>query len=452
MTFTVAITGRPNVGKSTLFNRLVGKRSALVSDVPGVTRDRRKGEARLADLTFTVIDTAGLDEVSGETLEARMRRQTEAAIDEADAALFLIDAQSGVTPLDHHFAGFLRRRHANTVLVANKCDSAASDDGYREAFSLGMGDPIAVSAEHGEGLGDLYRALAAALSGNGRPSSDDAVDQDAPRDARPLKLAVVGRPNVGKSTFVNRLLGQERVVTGPEVGITRDSISVDWKWRGRRVELFDTAGVRKRARVDKKLEKLSVSDTLRAVRFADAVVLLLDFDRAFDKQDLRIADLIVREGRALVIAVNKWDLAPKSMSAWPDLKEKTERLLPQIRGVPLVKISALYGEGMDTVMPAVERVHKDWSAFVKTSDLNRWLGEIEARHPPPAVKGRRIRLRYMSQVGTRPPSFLVFSSRAAHLPESYRRYLVNHLRDAFGLPGVPVRLTFRQGKNPYTAD
>lgn len=451
MTFTVAITGRPNVGKSTLFNRLVGKRLALVNDKPGVTRDRREGEAQLGDLKFKVIDTAGLDEATGENLEARIQQQTDVAIAEADVSLFLIDARTGITPHDQHFADLLRRRKANVILVANKCESAKSDEGFYDAFSLGMGDPVAISAEHGEGMSDIYRALLSALSKVESEANDlETSETNTPEKSnRPLQLAIVGRPNVGKSTLVNQMLGKERVLTGPVAGTTRDSISVDWEWEGRPFKLFDTAGVRRRSRVSDKLEKLSVSDTLRAIKFADVVVLLIEPDHAFDKQDLQIADLVVEEGRAIIIAFNKWDLVEDAAAAWSDLKERTDRLLPQIAGVPIVKLSALQGQGLKPLMSAIEQVYKDWSARVKTPDLNQWLREIEERHPPPAVRGRRIRLRYISQIKTRPPTFVLLASRAAQLPESYKRYLVNGIRKAFDFPGVPIRLRIRQGKNPY---
>ncbi len=451
MTFTVAITGRPNVGKSTLFNRLVGKRLALVHDQPGVTRDRREGEAQLGDLTFKVIDTAGFDEASGENLEARIQQQTDIAIEEADVSLFLIDARAGITPHDQHFADQLRRRKANVVLVANKCESVRGDEGFYDAFRLGMGDPVAISAEHGEGMSDIYRALVAAVSVSELEADDqDTSELNAPeKPDRPIQLAIVGRPNVGKSTLVNQMLGKERVLTGPVAGTTRDSISVDWEWEGRPFKLFDTAGVRRRSRVSDKIEKLSVSDTLRAIRFADVVVLLMEPEQAFDKQDLQIADLVADEGRAIIIAFNKWDLVGDTAAAWADLKERTDRLLPQIAGVPIVRLSALQRRGLEDLMSAIEQVHKNWSAQVKTPDLNQWLGEIEERHPPPAVRGRRIRLRYMSQIKTRPPTFVLFASRASQLPESYKRYLVNGIRRAFDFPGVPIRMRIRQGKNPY---
>ena len=445
MSFTVAVVGRPNVGKSTLFNRLVGQRIALVDDTPGVTRDRREGQASLGDLSFTIIDTAGYENIDDESLQSRMQKQTELAIAEADVCLFVIDGRAGLTPLDEYFADILRKSGGEVVLVANKCEGRAAEAGIYESYKLGLGDPIAISAEHGEGMGDLYAAL-------GRYAEDaaPAIEDEDPEDPdRPLRLAIVGRPNVGKSTLINQIVGEDRLLTGPEAGITRDAISVDWSWNGKPVLLFDTAGIRRRARVTKKLEKLSVGDTLRAVRFAEVVVLLMDATNAFEKQDLQIADLVVKEGRALILALNKWDLVDDKIEAQRAYQEKLERLLPQIRGVPLLKLSALRDKGLNTIMPAVEHVYRDWNAKVKTSELNAWLKEMEQRHPPPAVGGKRIRLRYLSQTKSRPPTFVLFASRANHLPESYKRYLVNGLRQAFDIEAVPIRLQLKQGKNPY---
>ena len=451
--YTVAIVGRPNVGKSTLFNRLAGKRLALVDDIPGVTRDRREAEARLFDLTFRIIDTAGFEDVKGEVLEARMRVQTEAAIEEADICLLLIDARAGVTALDEFMVETLRGATAKVLLLANKCEGTAGESGIYESYALGLDDPIAISAEHGEGMRELYDALRnimaidrETLPPEGEEGPSDHAD---PAPSPALRIAVVGRPNVGKSTLVNQLLGEQRLLTGPEAGITRDAISVDWQWQGRQIKLYDTAGMRRRSRVADKLEKLSVSDTLRAIRFAEVVILLIDVASPFEKQNLQIADLINTEGRAMVIAVNKWDLAKDRERKWRELTEQLERLLPQMRGIPLVKLSALTGQGMNALMDAVARVYEDWNARVKTPELNRWLAEMVERHPPPITKGRRIRLRYMSQIKTRPPTFVLFASHAAQLPDSYRRYLVNGLREAFDIQAVPIRLRMRQGKNPF---
>ena len=465
MSFKVAIVGRPNVGKSTLFNRLVGRKLALVDDTPGVTRDRREGEAQLGDLTFTVVDTAGLEEGVGDSLEARMRRQTDLAIAEADVCLFLMDARAGVTPLDKRFAQLLRKSPTPVILAANKCEGGAGHAGRMEAFELGLGAPLPLSAEHGEGLSDLYDALAEFARGleendaeqaleDALADSDDetAFDPDAPYEPdleAPLRIAFVGRPNVGKSTLVNQLLGEDRMLTGPEAGITRDSIGIEWQWRGRRIKLWDTAGMRRRARVTAKLEKLSVADTLRAVRFAEVVVVLLDATQPFERQDLHIADLVEQEGRGLIIGVNKWDTVENPQEVLRILKEELERLLPQIRGVPIVQLSALTGKGTEKLMPAIERIHTLWNARVPTARLNRWLEEAVSRHQPPAAKGRPVNLKFMSQVKSRPPTFAVFSSRADEVPTSYRRYLVNGLRESFDLPGVPIRLFMRKGKNPY---
>ena len=466
MSYKVAIVGRPNVGKSTLFNRLVGRKLALVDDTPGVTRDRREGEAHLGDLSFTVVDTAGLEEGVGDSLEARMRRQTELAVEEADVCLFLMDARAGVTPLDKRFSQILRKSPTPVILAANKCEGGAGQAGRMEAFELGLGAPLPLSAEHGEGLADLYDALAEFVKGleesEAEQALDDALaeeeevaegfDPDAPYEPdleAPLRIAIVGRPNVGKSTLVNQLLGEDRMLTGPEAGITRDSIGIEWEWRGRRVKLWDTAGMRRRARVTEKLEKLSVADTLRAVRFAEVAVVLLDAAQPFERQDLHIADLVEQEGRGLIIAVNKWDRVDEPQEVLRMLKEELERLLPQVRGVPIVTFSALTGKGTEKLMPAIERVHVLWNARVPTARLNRWLSEAGSRHQPPAAKGRPVNLKYMSQVKSRPPTFAVFSSRADEVPTSYRRYLVNALRETFNLPGVPIRLFMRKGKNPY---
>jgi GTP-binding protein len=441
--FRIAIVGRPNVGKSTLFNRLVGQRLALVDDRPGVTRDRREGEGRVGDLRFTAIDTAGLDEAGPETLAGRMRAQTEAAIADADLSLFLIDARTGVTPLDAHFADLLRKSGKPVVLVANKVEGKAAESGILEAYALGLGEPVAISAEHGDGIGDLYDSIRANLDlGEFEPSTAEA-------GGRPIRIAVVGRPNAGKSTLINRMIGRERLLTGPEAGITRDAIAVDWVWRDRDFRLFDTAGLRRKTRVDGKLEKLSVGDALRAIRFAEIVILVLDALQPFEKQDLQIADLVESEGRALVIAIDKWDLVDDRQRAFGAIREKAERLLPQIRGVALVPVSGLTGEGIDRLMEAALKAHDIWNRRLPTAALNRWLEKIVARHPPPAVSGRRIKLRYLTQAKSRPPSFVVFCSRPEKLPAAWQRYLVNALREDFDLPGTPIRLLLRKGDNPY---
>jgi len=473
MSFTVAIIGRPNVGKSTLFNRLVGRKLALVDDTPGVTRDRRPGEARLADLRFRVIDTAGLEESGPDTLETRMRAQTEAAIEEADLSLFIVDAKSGLTPLDQVFADLLRKRGKPVVLVANKAEARAAASGFYDAFGLGLGEPCPISAEHGEGMPDLRDAIIAAL-GEERVFADkdrveeaesdvdivvQADDKAAPAQAdetieaydetKPMRVAIVGRPNAGKSTLINRLLGQERLLTGPEAGITRDSISVEWSWEGRKVILFDTAGLRRRARVQEKLEKLSVGDALRAIRFAEVVVIVIDATMPFEKQDLQIADLVIREGRAAVIALNKWDLIEDRQVTLNELHAQVERLLPQVRGIRAVPVAGIMAEGLDRLMQAVVETHKIWNRRIPTARLNRWLETVQAQHPPPAVSGRRVRLKYMTQIKARPPGFIISCTRPEALPDSYTRYLINGLRSAFTLPGVPIRISYRKGDNPF---
>ncbi|GGD29508.1 ribosome biogenesis GTPase Der [Sinisalibacter lacisalsi] len=468
MSFTLAIVGRPNVGKSTLFNRLVGRRLALVDDQPGVTRDLREGEARLGGLHFTVIDTAGLEEATDESLQGRMRKLTERAVEMADACLFMIDARAGVLPTDEVFADILRRKNAHVILAANKAEGRAGESGLLEAYSLGLGEPIQLSAEHGEGMAELAAALepiaeemaerTARIEAEAPETdvavSDDDADDDAPRKptrARPLQVAVVGRPNAGKSTLINALIGEERLLTGPEAGITRDAISLSFDWAGTPTRIFDTAGMRKRAKVQEKLEKLSVADGLRAVKFAEVVVVLLDAAIPFESQDLRIADLAEREGRAVVVAVNKWDAEPEKNAKLAELREAFERLLPQLRGAPLVTVSAKTGKGLDRLHTAVLRAHEKWNIRVSTARLNRWLEGMLAAHPPPAPGGRRIRLRYMTQVKSRPPGFVVMCSHPEKLPESYSRYLINGLRDDFDMPGTPIRLYMRSqaDKNPY---
>jgi len=446
MSFTVAIVGRPNVGKSTLFNRLVGKRVALVDDTPGVTRDRREAEAQLGDLTFRVIDTAGFEEAGPQTLSGRMRAQTEAALAGADAVLFLIDARAGLLPADRAFADIVRKAGKPAILVANKSEGRAGDAGAYEAYGLGLGEPVALSADHGEGLADLYAALRAALPEQ-TAASDGEPPQERPTE-RPIRVAVIGRPNVGKSTLINRLLGEERLLTGPEAGITRDAIAVDVAWQGRPFQIHDTAGMRRRARIEDKLEKLSVADALDAIRFAEVVVVLMDAQAAFEEQDLRLADLVEREGRALVIGINKWDLADDA-NAIRKLRADADHWLPQVTGVPVVALSALTGQGLDRLMQAIGDVHIVWNKRVPTNALNRWLARALAAHPPPAVSGRRLKLNYITQPKARPPSFVIFCARADAVPDAYQRYLINGLRDEFGLPGTPIRLTLREKANPY---
>ena len=441
----IAIIGRPNVGKSTIFNRLAGKKLAIVNDTPGVTRDVRETRSKLRGHDMVLMDTAGFENAKGQKLEARMRAQTEAAVRDADICLFVYDAREGVLPLDRTFAAFVRKTGKPTVLVANKCESRASDPGVSEGYSLGMGDPIEVAAEHNIGFVDLDDAVELALRGISLEVEVDEID----REEAPVRIAFVGRPNAGKSTLINTLIGQDRLLTGPEAGVTRDSITIDYMWQGRRVQFHDTAGMRKKAKVQETLEKLSVQDSLRAIKFAQVVVLLMDATSPFDKQDLQIADLCEREGRALVIGVTKWDLAENKSEMSKALRETAGRLLPQLRGCPVVMFSGLTGKSVDRLLPAIERVQVDWSAKVKTSELNDWLMEKVRRHPPPAVNGRRIKPKYISQTKTRPPTFVLKCSRATKLPESYRRYLVNGLREDFDLMGIPIRLFVRADENPY---
>jgi len=450
MSFTVAIVGRPNVGKSTLFNRLAGKRLALVDDQPGLTRDRREAVTELGTYAVTLIDTAGLE--PGDTgLTKRMREQTEAAIMQADVVLFLIDARAGVIASDEIFADLVRSSGKPVVLAANKCEGRAAEAGLYEAYALGLGEPLPISAEHGLGIGEISEAIQAVREAQGEeaPREESAEEDEAPH---PLRLAIVGRPNVGKSTLVNALLGEDRMITGPEAGITRDAIASELTWAGRALRLFDTAGLRKKARVEGKAEELSVGDTLKAIRFGEVVVLLLDAEQPFEKQDLQIAALIAQEGRALVIAINKWDLVREREKRLNELREACGRLLPQVKGVALVTVSGLSGKGLDKLMGAVLEADAIWNRRIPTHALNQWLGATVAAHPPPAPSGRRIKLRYMTQANARPPTFVVFCSLPKALPESYSRYLVNGLRESFDLPGVPIRLNLRKGKNPYATD
>jgi GTP-binding protein len=445
MGFTVAILGRPNVGKSTLFNRLVGRRMALVDDMPGVTRDRREGEGHIADLEFRVIDTAGLEEAAPTTLAGRMRAQTERSLDLADVVLLVVDARDGITEPDRHFAGWLRKTGKPVVLIANKAERKAEQGAVGEAYVLGLGDPVPLSAAHGEGFGELYDRLRDFV-----PLPEDTVEEEA--GERPLQLAIVGRPNVGKSTLVNRLLGEDRLLTGPEPGITRDSIALEWNWHGRPIRLVDTAGLRRRARIDDKLERLSVADTLRTIRFAGTVVLVLDALEPFGKQDLTIANLVAEEGRALVLAANKWDAVADKPAALRHFRDRITTSLAQLHGIPLVPISGLAGSGVDALMKAVVAADTVWNKRLTTPVLNRWLAAIQAHHPPPLVGARRLKLRYMTQANTRPPTFALFASKPGELPDSYRRYLVNALRQDFDLPGTPIRLMLRKGANPYVSD
>ena len=444
---TVAIVGRPNVGKSTLFNRLVGKKLALVDDRPGVTRDRREGEASLLGLDFRVIDTAGYEEDDPSTLPGRMRAQTEAAVAEADAALFLIDARAGLTPLDEEIGRWLRAGATPAIVAANKAEGRAGEGGVMEAYALGLGDPIPLSAEHGEGIVDLFEHL--------RPFIEREDEGEEEEDGQgPLKLAIVGRPNAGKSTLINRILEEERLITGPEAGITRDSIAIDWLWQApggepRPVRLIDTAGMRKKAKVQDKLEKLSVADALRAVNFAEVVVLLLDGTLGLEAQDLRIADNVLQEGRALVIAINKWDLAEDHSSLFQGIRTALADGLSQAPGVPLLTVSARTGKGLDQLLAAAFEIRDLWSKRVSTGQLNRWFEDAVEKNPPPAPGGKRIKLRYITQVNTRPPSFVIFGSRTDELPGSYLRYLTNGLRRELGFEGVPIRLAARGRSNPF---
>jgi GTP-binding protein len=449
---TVAIVGRPNVGKSTLFNRLVGKKLALVDDRPGVTRDRREGEAKLVGLEFRVIDTAGYEDEDPHTLPGRMRQQTEAAVRDADVALFLIDGREGLTPLDEEIGRWLRTGKTPVVVAANKAEGRAGETGRLEAYALGLGDPIAISAEHGEGVVDLFEMLRPHVEHEHYETDAEEREEGLDDEHAPLKLAIVGRPNAGKSTLVNRMIGEERMITGPEAGITRDSITLDWEWQGRPVQLVDTAGLRKRAKVEDKLEKLSAADTRRSIDYAEVVVLLLDATRGLEAQDLRIADQVVEEGRALLIALNKWDVAEHASSLFNGVKAALEEGLSQLKNVPVLAISAKTGKAVDDVLKVAFELRESWSRRISTGELNRWFEDAVEANPPPAPSGRRIKLRYITQVKTRPPTFVVFGTRVDQLPDSYRRYLLNSMRRDLKLGPVPMRLNFRAPKNPYQRD
>ncbi len=456
MPLKIAIVGRPNVGKSTLFNRLAGKKLAIVDDRPGVTRDRRYASGQLGDIELELIDTAGFEDLTDESLEARMRQQTEKAIDECDVAFFVVDAREGVTALDRIFADILRHRDKPVLMIANKAEGHQAAATASEAHALGFGEPLHLSAEHGEGISDLYDAVEKyrqLIEGDFISDDDEDGDDDGEDDGKkPIRIAIIGRPNAGKSTLINKMLGEDRLLTGPEAGITRDSISVEWEYDGRKIRLVDTAGLRRKARVQEKLEKLSTADTIRAITFAEIVVLVMDEANAFETQDLQIADLVEREGRGLIYAVSKWDLVEEPQARLQEIVETAERMLPQLKGTPLVTLSGATGRGIDRLMPAVLKTYRNWAAKVKTRDLNDWLALAVQRHPPPAVDGKRIKPKYMAQTKGRPPTFVLFASRAYAMPDHYRRYLINSLRESFDLPGVPIRLTVKANANPFVGE
>ena len=454
MSFTVVIVGRPNVGKSTLFNRLVGKRIAIVDDTPGVTRDRREGKGRISELEFSIIDTAGLENATEGTLEARMHQQTSIALKEADVALMLIDARAGVVPLDSHFGKWIRCQGVPIILIANKCEGQAGLPGFAESHSLGFGKPIALSAEHGDGLSELYDAL---LPFNREKPDKNTIEQLSIKDgeserrhsSRPINMVIVGRPNVGKSTLVNHLLGKERMLTGPEAGITRDSISINWQYNSREIKLVDTAGLRKKSKVKEKIENLSTGESIRAIKFAQVVVLVLDSHNLLEKQDLTIARRVIEEGRVLIIVVNKWDLVKEDKKTLKKLNDRLQTSFPQARGIPIITLSAKNGRGTDRLLPAVMNLYDLWNKRISTGALNRWLENIIVNHPPPLSNGQRIKLRYITQAKTRPPTFVIFASHPEKISESYSRYLINSLREDFALPGVPLRLHAKKRDNPY---
>ena len=449
MTLTVTILGRPNVGKSTLFNRLVGRKTALVDDQPGVTRDRREGMASIGDMKFRIFDTAGLDDAKKESLEARMSEQSVTAAREADLVFFVIDARVGITPIDRMFAEKIRKFGKPVRLIANKAEARMAEAGVMDSYSLGFGEPIAVSAEHGEGIEGIYDAVADFL-----PDVEEVVREETEEEemARPLRLAIIGQPNAGKSTLVNTMLGEERMLTGPEAGITRDAIATDWSWQGREIKLWDTAGIRRKSRVTGKIEKLAVSDALRAIRFADCVVVLIDASMVIERQDLALSDLVATEGRAVVLALSKWDLVEDKQKKLAEVHSDLEDVLPEIRGVPVVTLSSKQERGIDRLMKAVFEAVDRWSARITTSQLNRWLEAALARNPPPAPSGRRIKIRYATQASSRPPTFAVFGNQLSKMPDSYKRYLMNTLRKDFDLAGVPIRFSLRGGKNPFDKD